>query len=429
MAVEHYAVLGLARVRSAWFRDVSRWATSGHLPVEFVKCISIEELRARLRSGRAFSAVLVDGGLPAIDRDLLDDCRSQGCAVVVVDDTATRRNWVELGAAAVLVEPVEREALATVLADHARALDDLAQPLDVRPDLAVERRARWIAVVGGGGTGTSVTAMTIAQGLAREHHPDERVVLADLALHADQAMLHDAGDVIPSVQELVDAHRTGRPSAEEVRSLTFGSASRGYDLLLGLRRHRDWPALRPRAVGAALDGLQHAYDVVVADTEPDVEGEPETGSLDVEERNTLARESVVRADVVVMTAVPTVTGLHRFVQLLDEMRRVGVEAERVLTVINRAPRSPRLRAELTRALARLTGEVEGVDQRMTSPLFVTERRQLDDCLRAADPLPGAMASLLASGVRAVLDRTGRPEAAGPERIRPGSLGSWAVSDP
>ena len=36
-----------------------------------------------------------------------------------------------------------------------------------------------------------------------------RVVLADLALHADQAMLHDARDVIPGVLELVESHRSG----------------------------------------------------------------------------------------------------------------------------------------------------------------------------------------------------------------------------
>ena len=38
-----------------------------------------------------------------------------------------------------------------------------------------------------------------------------RVLLADLALRADQAMIHDAGELGPGIQELVDAHRLGHP--------------------------------------------------------------------------------------------------------------------------------------------------------------------------------------------------------------------------
>ncbi|MDP9419863.1 MAG: hypothetical protein M3P53_06925, partial [Actinomycetota bacterium] len=46
---------------------------NGHsLLAEFVKCVSAEELRARLASGRPFSAALVDATLPAFDRDLVD---------------------------------------------------------------------------------------------------------------------------------------------------------------------------------------------------------------------------------------------------------------------------------------------------------------------------------------------------------------------
>ncbi|MDQ3146824.1 MAG: hypothetical protein M3R01_07805, partial [Actinomycetota bacterium] len=56
-----WVVLGLARHRAEWFRSMSRWATSAALPLEFVKCLSVEELSVRLSGGRTFSAVLVDG--------------------------------------------------------------------------------------------------------------------------------------------------------------------------------------------------------------------------------------------------------------------------------------------------------------------------------------------------------------------------------
>ncbi len=45
---ERYVLLGLAPARAAWFRSVGSWANSGALPAEFVKCLSAEEVAARL---------------------------------------------------------------------------------------------------------------------------------------------------------------------------------------------------------------------------------------------------------------------------------------------------------------------------------------------------------------------------------------------
>ena len=57
MASDRFVVLGVAQVRSPWFREVARWATSAMLPIEFVKAMSVEEVRVRLRSGRGYSAL------------------------------------------------------------------------------------------------------------------------------------------------------------------------------------------------------------------------------------------------------------------------------------------------------------------------------------------------------------------------------------
>src|SRR3954462_6786779 len=102
MRGERFVAIGLARARSGWFSEVARWSTSAAIPVEFVKCVTVEEVRARLASGRAFSALLVDGGLSGVDRDLLDEARSCGCAVVVVHDGRVDRDWSLLGATTVL---------------------------------------------------------------------------------------------------------------------------------------------------------------------------------------------------------------------------------------------------------------------------------------------------------------------------------------
>ena len=91
MAADRYVVLGLARAR----RLVRRGRALGHgaaLPVDFVKAVSGEEVHARLSSGRPFSALLVDGGLVALDRDLVQLAGRYGCAVVAVDDGRSARS-------------------------------------------------------------------------------------------------------------------------------------------------------------------------------------------------------------------------------------------------------------------------------------------------------------------------------------------------
>jgi MinD-like ATPase involved in chromosome partitioning or flagellar assembly len=425
MAAERFVVLGLAPARAAWFTTVARWSTAAALPVEFVKCLSQEEVRARLASGRPWSALLVDAATPGLDRDLVAAARSAG-AVVLVVDAGTARDWRGLGAAAVLPPGFGRGELLAALEAEARpvgAADAVPAPgrgADAQP---AAWRGRLVTVVGSGGTGASTVAMAVAQGLAADvRHAG--VLLADLALRADQAVLHDAGDVVPGVQELVEAHRTDRLSPSAVRDLAFEAPDRGYSLLLGLRRQRDWAALRPRAVDAAIDGLRRAYGVVVADATGDVEGEAECGSVEVEERNLLARTAVREADAVVAVGRPGVTGLRHLVALVAAVVAAGASPDRVLPVVNRAPRSPRARAELARALADLGGDTPPT----AGALFLPEVRRLDDLQRDAAPLPAAWARSAAAAVDAVLRRVTPAIAAGddePVRVAPGSLGRWA----
>ena len=429
MAADRYVLLGLAPVRSVWFREVAQWATAAVLPVEFVKCVSLEELRVRLASGRAFSAVVVDAGVAGIDRDLTDAARAAGCAVLVVDDGRTRRDWVAVGAAALLPSELRRSDLLTALAAHATPIGRAeAAAVPVLGDHAGDAwRGALVAVTGARGAGASTVAMGLAQSLAADARHTGLVLLADLALDADQALLHDSGDVVPGLQELVEAHRSGSPSLDDVRSLMWDVPGRGYSLLLGLRRHRDWAALRPRAVEAAIDGLRRAYRVVVADVDPDVEGDDQCGSADVEERNALARTAVTQAGAVVVVGTPGVKGTHSLVRVLDGLLELGVPAARVLPVVNRAPRNPRLRAEITRTVADLSAGVRG-PARVASPLFLPERRRLDDVLRDGERLPSALCSPLGGAVAAVLDEaTSDPGSTTPREpvpVAPGSLGSW-----
>ena len=163
--------------------------------------------------------------------------------------------------------------------------------------------------------GRSTAAIALAQALGDDVRQGGLVLLADLCLHAEQAMLHHARDVVPGVQELVEAHRAARrrptrcarsrsPSPSATTSCFSDSAGLAF-----------WTALRPRAFEAAFDSLRRAYRVVVCDIDADFEGEDAGGSVDVEERHLMARTAVSHADVMFVVGLPTMKGLHALVRV------------------------------------------------------------------------------------------------------------------
>jgi hypothetical protein len=441
---DRYVLLGLARARAAWFRTVAQWSTSAMLPAEFLRCVSIEELRARLRSGRRFSAAIVDASVPGLDRDLIAAAEEVGCRMLVVDDTASERDWKSLGAAAVLAPVFSRDELLEVLATSAEMVGAAVVDEGPRSDHAARPRGELIAVTGPGGTGASTVAIALAQGLAsglgqqdgsrrdRRGSPSgPSVLLADLCRAADQAMLHDSRVVVPGIQEVVESHRTSVPPLSTLLDQTFEVPARGYRLLLGLRRPRHWVAVRARALEATLDSLQRLTDVVVADVDADVEGEAETGSLDVEDRNLLSRATIARAGAVVVTGEPSMKGLYSLVRTLSELLGFGVPVDRVVPVLSRAPRSPRARAELTTALTDLLAASAGVaTERLIAPLYLPERR-IDEALRDGVAVPAPLPALTARAAMAVLQRADvrdTPVAAGPELVAPGSLAGFTAQE-
>ena len=422
MSGERWVLLALAPARAAWFGELTRWTSSGALPAEFVKCRSADEARARLGSGRAWSALVVDTASSGLDRDLVDTAHRSGAAVLGVRTGSSLRDPPDPGFTAVLPASFGREELLDVLCLHARPIsrgDRL--PASLSEPAGSPWRGRMVGVCGPGGTGASTLAMALAQAMAADARHGGRVLLADLALRADQAMLHDAVELGPGLQELVDAHRLGSPDPAEVGSGTFAVPGRAYRLLLGLRAPSGWSALRPRATSATILSLRQAFSVVVADITGDLEGELDCGSADVEERNHLARTVASESDLVVAVGAAGIKGLHSLARLMRSLAGAGVGPPRLLPVVNRAPRDPRERSRLTAALAELApGTTE-----VSSPLFIREAR-VEDCLRAARPLPSSLVRPLGTAVGAHLDRLADapPPMAGPTPVEPGTLGSW-----
>jgi MinD-like ATPase involved in chromosome partitioning or flagellar assembly len=406
MEGDRYVVVGLARARTDWFTEVSRWAQSGRIPVEFIKCVSAAELHARLSVVGAVSAVLIDAGAPGADRDLVGLSRHSGAAVLVVDDGRPGRDWPAIGASAVLPPGFD----ATMLVERLEATAAPISPRGPRRDPVIgspraEFSGSLVAVCGVPGGGASTVAVAVAQGLADRGDGGGGVVLADLALSGEQASYHGARDVVPGLQELVDAHRGGRPDRSAVRAMTYQVESRRYTLLLGLRRSRDWTALPPQATDAALASLRNAYRWVVADVTSDLDGEADTGSLDLEERNHLARSSVGGAQAVVVVGTPGVRGVRGLLNLVDGVAALGVDPDRIIAVVNHAPRSAAARREVVRAVAHLG------PAGLRPPMTVRSRREMEAIHHTVDPLPRQLCQPLATAVYEITAAASSPVAA------------------
>ena len=380
------------------------------MPVDFVKCLSADEVRTRLAVGEAFSALLVGADAPGVGRSLIEEARSAGAAVVAVDDTG-RRPWMELGAAAVLPEGFTRDDLIAALAEHACSGAETEGAVGAD---GIDETAGWqgrlVCVTGAGGAGSSLLAACLSAGLAADASNRGLVLLADLALDADQAMMHDSRDVIPGLQELLEGFEHGRRGRGLLRSVVFEPEGRGYQLLLGLRRHRDWVAVRRASLEAVLDFLLRAYRYVVADVDPDTEGIADTGSADVENRNVMARTALRRADLVVAVGTPDTKGVFSMVRTIDTLVGAGVGPDRLLPVINRLPRRLKHRA----APSALHSLLQGTEAaRVGEPLLIAERRSVERALRDGVAPDKPLARSVAAAVSARLGQAGPVAPAGP----------------
>ncbi len=405
---DRYVVVGLARSRSRWFSEMTRWSTSSMIPVDYMKAISADEVRAILGSGRQVSALVADASVPGVDRELISLALESAAIVIIVAEPAVRRDWAALGAAAVLDDDFTPEELTETLRRAARALG----PTQRRSaGLAVTLAdpgvtdSRSIAVTGPGGTGASTIAMALAQGLA-ESARGAPVALVDGARQAHLAMYHDVGDVIPGLPELIDAHRGDRPDPDQIRELFFQIESRGYSLLLGQRRARDSASLGPLSTMAALNAVRRVFDPVIFDVDPQVDGESETGSIDIENHHGVTRAVADMADLILFVVKPGMKGMHDLTHLVDSFGEFGVARERLVPVVNFAPRGRVARAALTRTVAQLT-EFDGLSVR--PPVFVPHIRAVEDVHNCASRLPAGMTVHLGRVVNRLLADMAAPE--------------------
>lgn len=151
----------------------------------------------------------------------------------------------------------------------------------------------------------------------------------------------------------------------------------------------------------------------------------------------LARTTLDASDLVVVVGSPGVAGVQAHVRVLHDLIRFGLAPERLMSVVNRAPRNPRARAEITRTVADLLELAVGRRCPISAPVFVPERRRLEELHRdGGGRLPAPLIAAVTAPVRGMLDQV-------PTRVRstgsaddgsrlvsvsPGTLGSWSGAD-
>lgn len=430
MSKDRYVLLGLGRSRSAWFGNIALWTTSGAVPAEFHKCLSASHVRQRLSGLQPHSALIVEDGIAEIDRDLIETARRSKTPTFVISESANAQAWFDLGAAAVLPPDVSPTLLLQTLTAHAQIISakSASDPTATIEHLT-DHQGRLLAVCGPGGTGASTVAIAIAQALATDVVEADHILLADFARNSEQAMLHDSPAVTPSVEEAVELHRHRRPTLDQIREMTFGVEQRGYRLLLGQRRVGAWTALPPVAVAATISGLRRTFRTVVADITADFESETDSGSMDIEERNALARITVANSDLVFVVGAPGFKGIHALTRTMRQVVGVGVNASRVIPVITRTPKRALERAEITKAIS-ILGEKGTPSMTWNAPIFLPDG-SVENALRDGTRLPKQLTTPLFVTVSALHNQHAAfnmsvPGLTEPERIVPGSMGTAAL---
>ncbi len=424
MRAANFSVVAVAPPRTEWITRLAAWSNEGTVGVEVVRCVSIEELRARLDSMQRFSAAIVDESMIGLDRDLLMTARETGCASIVVTRGIRRRDWETLGASGTINDSFGTEDLLHTLRSWAEPTDrqDLhrrAEPQSIDGvELPAARLAPLVAVVGAGGTGTSTAAIALAQAFSATL----AVTLVDASLDGSLALMLGTNELVPALQQLVEAHRLATPPPEELGCFLHTCPNHQFSLVPALRRHRDWTSLGTHAVGSSITSLRRTCQLLIADIDPDFEGEAETGSFDIGDRNALSRTIVGSADAVLVTGRPDLVGVSRLVRIISDLIELGIETDRLQIVMLRSGRSALGSGETRRGIDQLLRELRP-SVVPPSAAFVDLPKGLDGLLLDARPFPESFADSLRSIADSILgSEWSTPAISDPIPIIPGSLG-------
>ena len=407
-------------------------AATGHLArdIEIVWCSSNAQLEVLARSG-SVDLVLLDGRDANIDLVVRIAQRS---LLLIADDPAHEDRWVRRGAAAVLALPIDGAELRRILdrltgpsgptaakaTDRAIAVDSAEQ---------VRTRGRLLAITGGIGADVPTAAVALARSLGSASL-NTKVVVADLLLSAPLGSLHGLEADAPGLFDLLDSSHHRPPPAHLVDGFLHADTLGRYRLLPGLRGHSDWIRLGPGSLRTAMSSLRDTCDLLIAPVDDDLEGEEDTGSFDIDDRNRLARTTTQGADLIVLVTAPGPTGIAETIRLQGCLEAFGVAPGRMLVLLSPTSQPRRAVRAIAHALLVNGGMTDmvpvtslrppGIARRFVDP---TTPRGIPRARRSLRRLIGSRLAAIPSEPQPIADPTSKPL-----RITPGSLGHWPQGD-
>jgi hypothetical protein len=328
------------------------WSIRLHAFVaDHVPDIDVVVVRARRAALDAKPHVLViDDGVPWLTQSFVAEAGLADIRLVGVYDRVDREGrdrLAELGLTHLIEEAMPPED-AVFLLDRLRPAFEAGAPgnapVDTRPT-PVERGS-VVAVGGPSGSG----ARELAVALAATWGPDRPTLLVDCNETTPGVARRLGLTPYPHILTAIDRCRSEGLSgidaalADQVRRMPF-------EAIAGLATPRDWDRLVAHDVVDLLASCRDGWERIVVTTSPLVEDLQRWG-----DRFGVSRAVLRTAEVVVGSVEPSPRGTLRY---LDWIADVAALRQTVVTVVNKAPKTERVAAEVSRELADAAGDLAG----------------------------------------------------------------------
>lgn len=291
----------------------------------------------------SFDVLVIDDICSFLTPHLVEVVRSSGRAVIGVHDPEEfsdgRERLLECGVTDVIPAGALPDEFLEVIgrvADLTASFEgDAAAQLPAAADPTSAEAGRVIVVAGpGGGTGVTEVAIALADAMRRS---GRSVALVDGDDEAAAIAQRLGLGMHPNVRTAVDLIEQRSAPMQ----LTLQNRS-GIPVVVGMPGAEGWAGIRPRQLIGVVDELVAGFDLVVVDA-----GNRSGARLG---GSGMTRALLDRADLGICVAAPSPVGVARLLEWLSEAR--GPTAIRWAVVVNRAPRDPYRRGEITQEISR-----------------------------------------------------------------------------
>ena len=230
---------------------------------------------------------------------------------------------------------------------------------DFSPSRTVQTttHSTMIAVSGPAGAGSTEVAIALADIVASRNHTTLLLDCDEVGPSVARRLgFHLHPNILSAIDAVSNASRpltemVGRPSGHEASLVNF-------DVMPGIASAEDWAQLRSMDLEDLFTAARKSWRYIVCNTGPFAEDLSGYGI----ERFGATRATLAEADVIIGVMSPTPTGYMRFLDWMASIRTLGADRP-VYIVVNRAPKSAYIRAEIESQIAR------DVDSRFFAELF------------------------------------------------------------